>query len=128
MAQFLFGFFRTLIIITAVLIGIGSFRLYAAPTDQTPAPRAYNLNSFENLPLIPASLSSQQAPIIPVLLLADPGRAYVLSAPEQQLQISIESVNGTCFDELKTTDGSGMLELFIANTRRCVEPRLVVFH
>ncbi len=110
------------------MIGIGSFRLYAAQTDQTPAPRADSFNRYENPPLIQASLSSQQAPVVPVLLLADPGRAYVLSAPEQQLQISIESMSGTCFDELKTTDGSGMLELFIANTRRCAEPRLVVFH
>jgi hypothetical protein len=65
---------------------------------------------------------------IPVLLLAEPGRAFVLSAPNQQMQITIENSHGICQQDLLQTDNSGVIEVPIAGTRNCTRPRLVLIH
>jgi len=61
-----------------------------------------------------------------VWLMADPGRAYVLTTPHAQVQIAVENGTSVCRSAATHSDRSGMVELPIAATRRCAAPRLVV--
>lgn len=78
--------------------------------------------------LVPVGFVGSVASPTPVLLLADPGMAYIFSVPSQQMQIRIEGQSGICFDQMARTDTAGVIELPIASTRRCQQPRLVVIH
>ncbi|MCF6294042.1 MAG: hypothetical protein L3J04_11680 [Robiginitomaculum sp.] len=65
---------------------------------------------------------------IPLIFMADPGVAFIISAPSRQLQVRIESDSGVCAGQLLQTDESGVVEIPIAATARCVRPRLVIMH
>jgi len=136
MTQFFFGFFRTIAIITVIALGLNAARLYAAQvqikTDRqidTQFTKYFRSNGrSQELPLQVVAFKPEATPTIPVLLLADPGLAYVLSSPSRHLQITIEGENRICLDQLTATDSSGTLQYPMANTKNCTAPRLVVLH
>lgn len=76
----------------------------------------------------PASIVRQDLDLNPVVLMADPGLAYVFSTPSRQMQLSVEGTSGNCFSQITQTDTSGLIAMPMAQTRRCEAPRLVIIH
>jgi len=120
---------------TACLVLIMAGNLGQALVRHAPQNTAQNApQNMTNQPIrIAAASYSQPAVIVlehtPVLLLADPGMAYVMSAPSRQLQVRVEGSNtGHCQNHLLQTDAAGVLSLPVAATRSCQQPRLVVLH
>ena len=62
-----------------------------------------------------------------VMMLALPGRGAVLSAPGETATIIIEGANGRICRRMKVRSGSGgLVQIPIAQTRRCPSARIVV--
>ncbi len=76
----------------------------------------------------PASIARQGPDMNPVVLMADPGMAYVFSTPSRQMQLSVEGAAGNCFTQITQTDTTGVIAVPMAQTRRCEAPRLVIIH
>ncbi len=81
------------------------------------------------IPIVSAAYgASRTISTIPLVVLAEPGRAFVLSIPNRQIQVRIESGNTACKQTLGQTNSSGLFEIPIAATAHCAAPRLVVMH
>jgi len=109
-----FTFF--LLIISVLFLSTPAFTSDAAKPAQVPAT------------IIKVASSKPVNSSIPLIFMADPGVAFIISAPIRQLQVRIEGESGVCAGQLLQTDASGVAEVPIAATARCVRPRLVVLH
>ncbi|MBL4618219.1 MAG: hypothetical protein JKY46_11035 [Robiginitomaculum sp.] len=105
-----------LLIISVLFLSTTAFTANAAEPAQAPAG------------IIKAANYKPVNSSIPIIFMADPGVAFVMSAPSRQLQLRIESNSGVCSEQLLRTDESGIVEVPIVATARCVSPRLVIMH
>lgn len=110
------SFIYFLIIASALFLSISASTARAAENQQN------------STPLVMVANFKVANPTIPIIFMADPGLAFVISAPLRQLQVSVEGDAGVCLEQLLQTDENGVAEIPIAATRRCVRPRLVVTH
>ncbi|VAV87861.1 hypothetical protein MNBD_ALPHA06-63 [hydrothermal vent metagenome] len=110
--------------------------LVQALADETVTPIQVHVATTQNMAgkgipipeLVQVSFLASQPQAVPVLLLANPGMAYVMSQPTRKTQIQVEGLSGICTRLSSQTDRAGVLALPMAATKRCQQPRLVVLY